>query len=224
MSNGRTVARIVADTDALLFWGNSGHLDKILTNIEITTTNACVGEVTRHANQSGGHYGLAGLGPDERRRVEGATNILPFLEEDEANLGDISTDEITINSKFCGLQGLHHEPDGGEQSIAELLSNYTNSVEVVAMMDSGSDQYYQRGGRELVKNEISDWSNQNISFISPAPVLALLVVEDVITESEACSDLAHLIEQEGWPDAAWHDVPLNCSEGPSFLPMRSGPL
>ena len=219
MSNSSDVARIVADTDALLFWGNSDYLCDIATNIHITTTNACLVEVTRHSNSGGSHLGTAGLDADERRRQEGASNILPFLTGSSSLPQGVSADDVTINTKFCGVPGLQHDSDGGEESIAELLRGFANSVEFVAMMDSGANnQGFSRGGRDLVKNSVPNWDSQGISFVSPAPILALLAVEGLLTSSQVCSDLDCLIREEKWPNAAWRNVPLDCSEGPSFLP------
>ena len=39
MESESRVSRMIADTDALLFWGNSQFLRSLLTNVGITTTN-----------------------------------------------------------------------------------------------------------------------------------------------------------------------------------------
>jgi hypothetical protein len=220
MESESRVSRIIADTDALLFWGNSQFLRFLLTNVGITTTNACVGEVTRHANKGeNSRFGTAVLNSDERRRKQAAEAILPYINPTKSYPQGINTDDVTINAEFCGITGLAQQKGGGEKSIAKLVSQYPNSVEFVAMMDSGrNEDFSERGGRELVLETVPDWNDSQISFISPASVIALLANLEIISKSEACSDLATLIKKEGWPNTAWHDVPLDCPQGPDFLP------
>lgn len=224
MASGSGISRIVADTDSLLFWGDSDFLADLFTNVGITTTNACVGEVSRHANKgNNSRFGVAALSKDDQRRKRAAENILPYIDPNRSSPQGISDADITINAEFCGSTGLGHKEGGGEESIANLVSQYTNAVEVIAMMDSGRNkEYYERGGRELVKTSITNWDSQQISFVSPASVIALLEAQGVVGKSAICSDLARLIEQEGWPDTAWHDVPIDCSQGPDFLPDSFG--
>jgi hypothetical protein len=179
-----------------------------------------VGEVHRHSNKGENRrFGVAALSKDDRRRKRAAENILPYVDPNQNSPTGVVDSDITINAEFCGSTGLAQQKGGGEESIAKLVSQHTDAVEVIAMMDSGrNEDYYERGGRELVKNSVGSWDTQQISFVSPASVIALLGAEGVVGKSEICSDLARLIEQEGWPDTAWHDVPIDCSQGPDFLP------
>lgn len=224
MAASGDVKRIVADTDSLLFWGNSRFLEVLLTNVGVTTTTACVGELARHASAGEGRrFGTAGLDEDERRRKAAAERVLPYVDPDRKYPDGVAAGDVTINAEFCGTPGLGHRKGGGEESIARLVSKHADAVEVVAMMDSGrNEQYYERGGRELVRARVPDWDTRRLSFVSPASVLGLLVDQGLADESAVCADLDSSIQQEGWPDAAWRDVPLDCPQGPDFLPDTFG--
>lgn len=224
MAPGSDVNRIVADTDALLFWGGSRFLDSLFTNVGITTTKACVSELARHARAGeDGRFGTATLDGDERRRKRSAENVLPYVDPNRTHPPGIGADDVTITTAFCGTAGLARRKGGGEESIARLVSQRPGAVEVVAMMDSGrNEQYHERGGRELVRETVPEWDSRRLSFVSPASVLGLLAVQGLASQPELCADLASLIDHEGWPDAAWRNVPLDCPQGPDFLPETFG--
>jgi len=214
------IDRIVADTDALLFWGQSGYLQTLVTNVGITTTTACVQEVCTHANKdSTDRFGLSTLSDDEQRRKDAAERIRPYLDPGTRLPPGIVDTDLTISVVQCGDPSVRTRSSAGERSIARLVSDHPKEVEFVAMMDTGRNDDLERGGRDLVKSATDNWNTQGISFVSPAPILALLVVNGIASETGVCADIARLIDSEGWPEVAWRNVPLGCSEGPAFLPQ-----
>jgi hypothetical protein len=200
MPNSSNIHPLLIDTDAIIALANSNCWSAVVQNVGLTTTQACRHELQDHRR---GGSEFAREGSWSYRRHRGATNALDSLNDRNSVFNDVP----------CHVSDIHS--DSGEGSIAYLLEQHSDEIEAVIMMDSGRNDEFERGGRELVRF-IADTEQHGIRFTSPAFPLAVLYQNDLITKEEFCEETGRIIDEEDWTSYSavkrmWEDIPVDCS-------------
>ena len=211
MPNPNKVHPLLIDTDAIIALANSNCWSVVVQNVGLTTTQACRHELQSHRRQ-GSEF--ARKGSRSYRRHRGATNALDSLNDRDTVFNDVP----------CHVSDSHS--DSGEGSIAYLVEQHPSDVEAVIMMDSGKNNEFERGGRELVRF-IADIEQYNIRFTSPAFPLAVLYQNSLITKKEFCEETGQIIKEEDWTSYSaikrmWEHIPVDCSEYLDFGILSGG--
>lgn len=188
---------LVADTDALLALGSSECWDSISKNVGISTTHTCRSELFEHKKRGNAKYNFQA----NMRRTRLSNSAEKVLET-------ITDDSSTISCHHFG------NCRNGEHSIAKLVNSNPHVIEGILMMDAGSEDELDLGGRELVKAHV-DLDENNISFSSPAFPIAVLYMEEIISKEIFCSETMKIIKREDWTSYSaikrmWEEIPVDC--------------
>lgn len=192
--------RIIADTDALVAYARLDCWDVIRSELPVTTTRKCYNELTGHTNLEAGEK----HDPEMIATKEAAQRVLDALD-----------DSSSFTWKYCG-----QSVRTGEESVADLASQYSDVVEAILMMDSGVDDRGE-GGRALIKRKL-DLEELGITMPALGVPIGVLAENGRLSEEEACAAINQIAEREGWKSRGalrriWESVPLECSEEPDFF-------
>lgn len=183
----------VVDTDTLIAVANTSLWPRILTNLQVTTTNVCVHELKRHVREKSAY---APEGTRERWVYDGSeTALQPFEDED--------------NSSFTTVTCVPrpHGRDAGEKSVKREVDQHTDAYTYAILMD--------KHGRKAI-NRVFDAHDGPGKAVAPPFVLYLLLDEGICTKEEFCRACGELLRGEGWTSyqaiqAAWKAIPIDCS-------------
>lgn len=202
-SSGKSVHRLVADTDALVAYGSLNVFPDLASNVGITTTQKCYGELKDHTTLERGER----YDPHAKARKEAAETVLSSIDDDST----------VLNWAYCGESNIQT----GEESILELLKQYANDVEGVLMMDD-SDSDRADSGRELIANRLDDQALNKFNFFAVGFPIVVLFQQKTLSQKKACAAIDNISSSQGWKsDSAlrriWDDLSINCPQEPEFL-------
>lgn len=209
MAIANNIHSLLIDTDAIIALANSNCWPVVARNVGMTTTRTCRNELRSH-QEEGSKF--AREGSRSYRRYHGATNALDSLADSD----------IAFNDVPCHVSNRHS--NSGEGSVAYLVEQYPDEIEAVIMMDSGENDEFDHGGRELVRFVV-DMDGCDMKFTSPAFPLAVLYENGLIEKQEFCNETGRIIIEENWTSYSavkrmWEDIPVDCSE---YLDMAITP-
>lgn len=171
----------------------------IRENLGITTTTTCYRELNLHSQETDS------FAEEDQQRAEAAQRVLDALNDDGSSLG----------YEFCGsIQ------DEGEWSVAEMVKQHSDAIEIILMMDSG-DTEMADGGRSYIRRQL-DLKDIGVAMPSLGVPIGLLAQQEVLSEEEACININKIAEREGWTSRnalkrIWKGVPLDCDQEPAFI-------
>jgi hypothetical protein len=171
----------------------------IRNNLGITTTTTCYRELKLHSQ------GADSFDAKNQQRADAAQRVLNALDDDKS----------ALDYEFCGsIQ------DEGEWSVAEMVKQNSDTIEIILMMDSGDTQMAD-GGRSYVRRQL-DLKDVGVAMPSLGVPIGLLAQQEVLSEDEACVNINEIAEREGWTSRnalkrIWEGVPLDCDQEPDFI-------
>jgi len=189
---------VIVDTDALIAVANTSLWPRIVETLQLTTTNVCYHELTRHIRETSEH---APAGTREKWLHDGCTNARePF--DDDAN------DSFTVVS--CVPRP--HGEDAGEQSIRTEIQQHFGTYRFAILMD--------KHGRRSINRVFDQADETNGKAVAPTFLLYLLLDSGACTVEEFCHTCGEMLRGEGWVgyqaiQAAWEAIPVDCAQ---YLP------
>jgi len=120
---------VIVDTDALIAVANTSLWPRIVRTLQLTTTNVCYHELTRHKRETSEH---APDGTREKWLHDGCTNALDAFDDE--------TDSFTVVS--CVPRP--HGEDAGEQSLRNEIEQHPETYRFAILMD-------KHGRRSLIE-------------------------------------------------------------------------
>lgn len=193
MVNDEVRHPVITDTDALIAAANTSLWPRLISNLNITTTNVCYHELKRHVREKSAH---APKGTRERRIHEGSKTALQPFDDDD-------------NRAFTVVPCVPrpHGVDAGEKSIEREVEQNTDTYTYAILMD--------KHGRKAI-NRVFDDKNGNGKAVAPTFLLYLLFDNGTCTKEEFCRACGDLLEEEGWTgyqavQASWEAIPVDCS-------------
>ncbi|QLH81326.1 hypothetical protein [Halosimplex pelagicum] len=140
-----------------------------------------------------------------QQRADAAQRVLDTLDADESPL----------DYEFCG--SIQEE---GEWSVAEMVKQNLDTIEIILMMDRG-DTEMADGGRSYVRRQL-DLKDAGVAMPSLGVPIGLLAQQGILSEDEACVNINEIAEREGWTSRnalkrIWEGVPLDCDQEPEFI-------
>lgn len=185
---------VIVDTDALIAVANTCLWSRIVRTLNLTTTNVCYHELSRHAREKSGY---APVGSRERWVHDGSELALRPFDNDE-------------NGAFAVVPSVPrpHGEDAGEISIKREVEQNPGTYTYAILMD-------KHGKRAI--NRVFDNREQNGKAVAPPFLLYLLFDAGACTKEEFCRACGDLLEGEGWTgyqavQAAWEAIPVDCSD------------
>ena len=189
---------IIVDTDALIAVANTSLWPRITENLQLTTTNVCYHELTRHVQETSEY---APEGTRERWIHDGSRTALEPFDDDE-------------NESFTTVPCVPrpHGEDAGETSVKTEIEQKTELYTFAILMD--------KHGRRSI-NQVLDGAEETTGkAVAPPFLLYLLLDEEECTVEEFCQACGNMLRGEGWTgyqaiQAAWEAIPVDCSQ---YLP------
>lgn len=189
---------IIADTDALIAVANTDLWESIVDTLQITTTNVCYQELSRHISENSAH---APEGTREWRLHHGSKAARePF--------DDNKNESFTVVT--CVPRP--HGEDAGETSLQTEIEQYLDEYRFAILMD--------KHGRRSINRVFDDADTTTGRAVAPTFLLYLLLRQGVCTEEAFCDACGDMLQGEGWTGyqaitAAWEAIPIDCSQ---YLP------
>lgn len=194
MVNDEVRHPVIVDTDALIAVANTSLWPRITATLNITTTNVCYQELTRHVREKSAH---APEGTRERWVHDGSEAALQPFDDDD-------------NPAFTAVPCVPrpHGEDAGEESVRREVHQHTDTYTFAILMDTH--------GREAI-NRVFETADETGKAVAPPFVLYLLLDHGACTKEEFCTACGEMLEGEGWTgyqaiQAAWEAIPIDCSD------------
>jgi len=189
---------VIMDTDALIAVANTSLWSRITENLQLTTTNVCYHELTRHLQETSEY---APKGTQERWIHDGSKIALASFDDD-------GNDSFSVVS--CVPRP--HGEDAGEESLRTEIEQHMKSYRFAILMD--------KHGRRSINRVFNEAEKTTGRAVAPTFLLYLLLDEEECTEEEFCQACGELLQGEGWTgyqaiQAAWEAIPVDCSQ---YLP------
>ena len=191
---GETRHPVIVDTDALIAVANTRLWSKIVTTLNLTTTNVCVHELKRHTREKSEY---AADGTREQWIYEGSETALEPFEDDS-------------NQSFTVVPCVPrpHGEDAGEESLRREVTQQPEEYTYAILMDEE--------GRIAI-NRAFEAATVPGKAVAPPFLLYLLFDAGVCTKEEFCLACGELLRGEGWTgykavQAAWDAIPVDCAE------------
>jgi len=189
---------VIVDTDALIAVANTSLWSRIVETLQLTTTNVCYHELTRHIRETSEH---APEGTREKWLHDGCTNASEPFDDDE-------NDSFTIVSCIPRPHG----EDAGEQSIQTEIEQHIGTYRFAILMD--------KHGRRSINRVFDQADETNGRAVAPTFLLYLLLDSGACTVEEFCDACGEMLRGEGWVgyqaiQAAWEAIPVDCAQ---YLP------
>lgn len=185
---------VIVDTDALIAVANTDLWDRIVENLQLTTTNVCRHELERHVRETSGY---APDGTRDRWIHDGSKAALEPLNDDE-------------NGSFTVVVSVPrpHGEDAGETSVKTEVEQHTELYRFAILMD--------RHGRQSINRVFDETEETTGKAVAPTFLLYLLLDEGECTVEEFCQACGEMLQGEGWTgyqaiQAAWDAIPVECS-------------
>lgn len=185
---------IVADTDALVAVANTGLWEGIVDTLQITTTNVCYRELSRHVRENSEY---APEGTREWRLHHGGKTALEPFDDD----GNKSFTVVTCVPR-------PHGADAGETSVKIEIEQNIDEYRFAILMDNH--------GRRSINRVFDEADTTTGRAVTPPFLLYLLLKKDACTVAEFCKACGEMLRGEGWTgyqaiQAAWKAIPIDCS-------------
>lgn len=189
---------VIVDTDALIAVANTDLWDRITETLQMTTTNVCSQELSRHVRENPEY---AAEGTREWRLHHGSKSTLePFNDDENASFTTVT----------CVPRP--HGEDAGEKSLQTEIEQHIEQYRFAILMD--------RHGRRSINRVFDESEKTTGKAVAPPFLLYLLLSKDECTVEEFCRACGELLRGEGWTgyqaiQAAWEAIPVDCSQ---YLP------
>ena len=185
---------VLVDTDALIAVANTSLWPRIVETLQLTTTNVCYHELTRHKRETSEH---APDGTREKWLHDGCTTALDAF--------DAETDSFTVVS--CVPRP--HGEDAGEQSLRNEIEQHPETYRFAILMD--------KHGRQSLNRVFEQAEETTGKAVAPTFLLYLLLDTGVCTVEEFCHACGEMLRGEGWVgyqaiQAAWEAIPVDCAQ------------
>ena len=186
---------VIVDTDALIAVANTDLWERIVETLQLTTTNVCYQELSRHVRETAEH---APEGTRERRLHHGSKAALKPFDDDE-------TDSCTVVT--CVPRP--HGEDAGETSLQTEIAQQIDQYRFAILMD--------KHGRRSINRVFDEAETATGRAVAPTFLFYLLLEEDECTVEEFCEACGEILRGEGWTgyqaiQAAWKAIPVDCSQ------------
>lgn len=186
---------VIVDTDALIAIANTSLWSRITENLQLTITNVCYHELTRHVRETSEY---APEGTRERRLHDGSkTARAPFDDEENESFSVVP----------CVPRP--HGEDAGEKSMRTEIEQNTMVYRFAILMD--------KHGRRSINRVFDGAETTTGKAVAPTFLLYLLLDEEKCTVDEFCQACSEMLRGEGWTgyqaiQAAWDAIPVDCSQ------------
>ena len=185
---------VIVDTDALIAVANTSLWPRIVETMQLTTTNVCCHELTRHKRETSEY---APDGTREKWLHDGATTALDAFDDE--------MDSFTVVS--CVPRP--HGEDAGEQSIQTEIEQHLEVYRFAILMD--------KHGRQSINRVFDQADETDGKAVAPTFLLYLLLDSRACTVEEFCHACGEMLRGEGWVgyqaiQAAWEAIPVDCAQ------------